>query len=155
MKSGQGFLLVFSLIDAPSLRELGEIRDQLIRITDDPKVPLVLVGNKSDLSHMITVDNNRIKQASQGWGGIPYYETSARRRVNVDDAFRDLVRQIMIKERQAEKAMAAQGGTGGNGGYDGNAGQPQQNDGYRQYEDETPREQPKRWRRRRPKCVIL
>jgi len=155
MKSGQGFLLVFSLIDAPSLRELGEIRDQLIRITDDPKVPLVLVGNKSDLSHMITVDNSRIKQASQGWGGIPYYETSARRRVNVDDAFRDLVRQIMIKERQAEKAMAAQGGRAGDGWYDGSAGQPQQNDGYRQYEDETPREQPNRWRRRRPKCVIL
>ena len=74
--------------------------------------------------------------------------------MNVDDAFRDLVRQIMIKERQAEKAMAAQGSKG-DGGYDGNAGQPQQNGGYRQYEDETPREQPKRWRRRRPKCVIL
>jgi Ras-related protein Rap-1B len=148
MKSGQGFLLVFSLTNPASLRELSEIREQLIRIKDDPNIPIVLVGNKSDLPSQIT--RERIQQSSQGWDNTPYYETSARRRVNVDDAFRDLVRQIMIKERKAEKAMAAQDrvrtGNGPTDYYD---------DGMRHYDDE-PQQEPRRRRRKRDRlCVIL
>ena len=37
-------------------------------------------------------------QVSQSWGDAPYYETSARRRANVDEAFQDLCRQIISKE---------------------------------------------------------
>jgi Ras-related protein Rap-1B len=148
MKSGQGFLLVFSLTNPPSLRELSEIREQLIRIKDDPNIPIVLVGNKSDLPSQIT--RERIQQSSQGWGNTPYYETSARRRVNVDDAFRDLVRQIMIKERKAEKAMAAQDKSrAGNGSAD------YYDDGLRQYDDEPQQEQRRRNRKRDRMCVIL
>jgi len=31
---------------------------------------------------------------SQRWGGTPFYETSARTRINVDEVFYDLVRMI-------------------------------------------------------------
>ncbi|KAL9002067.1 MAG: hypothetical protein Q9188_004981 [Gyalolechia gomerana] len=49
MRSGQGFLLVFSITSLSSLTELHELRDQIVRIKDDAQVPLVIVGNKSDL----------------------------------------------------------------------------------------------------------
>lgn len=98
MKSGQGFLLVFSITSLSSLSELHELREQIVRIKDDPAVPLVIVGNKSDLEEDRAVSRARAFSVSQGWGNAPYYETSARRRANVDEAFVDLCRQIIRKD---------------------------------------------------------
>ncbi|KAL9081798.1 MAG: hypothetical protein Q9159_007028 [Coniocarpon cinnabarinum] len=100
MKSGQGFLLVFSITSQSSLRELTELREQLVRIKDDEKVPLVLVGNKSDLEESRTVSRSRAFGVSQSFGSKPYYETSARRRTNVDEVFKDLCRQIIRRETE-------------------------------------------------------
>ncbi|KAF3010761.1 Ras- protein rsr1 [Curvularia kusanoi] len=49
MKTGQGFLLVFAITSASSFHELAELREQIKRIKEDDNVPMVLVGNKSDL----------------------------------------------------------------------------------------------------------
>lgn len=100
MKSGQGFLLVFSITSSSSLRELAELREQLVRIKDDERVPLVLVGNKSDLEDHRVVSRSRAQHVSQSWGNKPYYETSARRRSNVDEVFVDLCRQIIRKDME-------------------------------------------------------
>jgi len=80
MKTGQGFLLVFSITSASSLRELSELREQIIRIKDDDNVPIVIVGNKSDLEEDRVVTRQKAFSVSQSWGNAPYYETSARRR---------------------------------------------------------------------------
>src|SRR5437016_3089140 len=98
MKSGQGFLLVFSITSLSSLNELSELREQIIRIKDDEKIPLVIVGNKSDLEEDRAVSRARAFSVSQSWGNAPYYETSARRRANVDEVFIDLCRQIIRKD---------------------------------------------------------
>lgn len=98
MKSGQGFLLVFSITSLSSLTELYELRDQIVRIKDDERVPLVIVGNKSDLEEDRAVSRARAFGVSQSWGNAPYYETSARRKANVDEAFVDLCRQIIRKD---------------------------------------------------------
>lgn len=103
MKQGQGFLLVFSITSQSSLHELSEIREQIVRIKDDEKVPLVLVGNKSDLEEDRTVSRARAFALSQSWGNVPYYETSARRRANVNEVFIDLCRQIIRKDLQASQ----------------------------------------------------
>jgi GTPase SAR1 family protein len=100
MKQGQGFLLVFSITSLSSLRELAELREQIIRIKDDPEIPLVIVGNKSDLEEDRVVSRQTAYKLSQQWGNAPYYETSARRRANVDEVFVDLCRQIIRKDMQ-------------------------------------------------------
>ena len=35
---------------------------------------------------------------SRAWGNVPYYETSARKRINVDEVFADIVRQCRAFE---------------------------------------------------------
>jgi Ras-related protein Rap-1B len=80
MKTGQGFLLVFSITSQSSLYELQELREQIIRIKDDENVPIVIVGNKSDLEEDRMVSRSKAFAVSQSWGNAPYYETSARRR---------------------------------------------------------------------------
>ncbi|PYH98698.1 ras small monomeric GTPase [Aspergillus ellipticus CBS 707.79] len=100
MKQGQGFLLVFSITSNSSLNELSELREQIIRIKEDEKVPIVIVGNKSDLEEDRAVPRARAFALSQTWGNAPYYETSARRRANVNEVFIDLCRQIIRKDLQ-------------------------------------------------------
>jgi Ras-related protein Rap-1B len=80
MKTGQGFLLVFSITSQSSLNELSDLREQIIRIKDDENVPIVIVGNKSDLDQDRMVSRQEAFKVSQNWGNAPYYETSARRR---------------------------------------------------------------------------
>lgn len=95
MKSGQGFLLVYSITSLNSLAELADLRDQILRIKEVDSVPLVIVGNKCDLDDDRAVSRNRAMHLSRKWGGAPFFETSARRRQNVDEVFIALCRQMM------------------------------------------------------------
>lgn len=79
MKTGQGFLLVFSISSASSLAELAGLRDEIIRIKDDDNVPIVICGNKADLEDQRAVPRTKGFSLSQRWGA-PYYESSARTR---------------------------------------------------------------------------
>lgn len=106
---GQGFLLVFSITSLSSLNELYELREQIIRIKDDERVPLVIVGNKSDLEEDRAVSRARAFAVSQSWGNAPYYETSARRRANVDEVFVNLCRQIIRKDLSSAPVREQEG----------------------------------------------
>ncbi|KJZ75738.1 Ras-related protein Rap-1b [Hirsutella minnesotensis 3608] len=97
MKTGQGFLLVFSITSPSSLAELASLREEIIRIKDDENVPLVIVGNKADLEESRAVPRAKAFSVSQRWGA-PYYESSARTRTNVDEVFVDLCRQMLRKD---------------------------------------------------------
>ena len=79
MKSGQGFLLVFSITSPSSLAELEGLRHEIIRIKDDETVPIVICGNKADLEDQRAVPRTKGFSISQRWGA-PYYEASARTR---------------------------------------------------------------------------
>jgi len=98
MKQGDGFLLVFSIANLNSFYELSDLREQIIRIKDDIDIPMVVVGNKCDMEEDRVVPRARAFQLVQQWGSKPYYETSARRRINVDEAFVNLCRQILQKD---------------------------------------------------------
>jgi Ras-related protein Rap-1B len=103
MKQGQGFLLVFAITNMNSFQELAELREQIIRIKDDENVPMVVVGNKADLEDDRAVPRARAFQQCQQWGNAPYFESSARRRANVDEAFINLCRQIMIRDTRRDQ----------------------------------------------------
>lgn len=51
MRSGEGFLLVFSLTDHASFSEISKFQKQILRVKDRDEFPMLLVGNKSDLDH--------------------------------------------------------------------------------------------------------
>lgn len=79
MKTGQGFLLVFSITSKSSLAELVNLREEIIRIKDDESVPIVIAGNKADLEDQRGVERAKAFSISQRWEA-PYYECSARTR---------------------------------------------------------------------------
>jgi Ras-related protein Ral-A len=58
-------------------------RDQILRVKNDENIPFLLVGNKSDLDEKRKVSLADSNARAQQWG-VPYVETSAKTRDNVD-----------------------------------------------------------------------
>jgi len=46
LKDGKGFLLVFALNDKNTFEEVRQLRDQIIKLKDTKRVPIVICGNK-------------------------------------------------------------------------------------------------------------
>lgn len=104
IKNGNGFILVYSVTDKKSLEELLAIREQIIRIKGSSSVPMVLVGNKCDLNDERELQPEDGIAVSKEWNKVPFYESSAMYKMNVDDAFVDVVRQIIRKEVQQQQS---------------------------------------------------
>lgn len=51
MRSGEGFLLVFSVTDRGSFDELPRFHKQILRVKDRDEFPMLMVANKADLEH--------------------------------------------------------------------------------------------------------
>lgn len=98
IKNGQGFVLVYSVTDEASFKELMELREQVMRIKGNSSVPIVLVGNKADLTETREVEPEVGVRIANSWGRTPFYETSAKYRLNVEEVFKDLVRQMMRRD---------------------------------------------------------
>ncbi|KAF9407178.1 hypothetical protein HW555_012717 [Spodoptera exigua] len=103
MRSGEGFLLVFSVADHASFDELYKFHKQILRVKDRDEFPMLLVGNKADLEHQRVVSSvTGRSQALSRQLKVPYIECSAKARMNVDQAFHELVR-LVRRFQEAER----------------------------------------------------
>lgn len=50
MRNGDGFLCVYSITSRTSFEELEIFRDQILRVKDTDRCPMIIIGNKSDLN---------------------------------------------------------------------------------------------------------
>ncbi|XP_069433930.1 ras-related protein Ral-B isoform X1 [Ovis canadensis] len=83
-RSGEGFLLVFSITEHESFTATAEFREQILRVkAEEDKIPLLVVGNKSDLEERRQVLVEEARAKAEEWG-VQYVETSAKTRANVD-----------------------------------------------------------------------
>ena len=51
MRTGEGFLLVYSITSRSSFEEISTFQQQILRVKDRDSYPIVVVANKSDLEH--------------------------------------------------------------------------------------------------------
>ncbi|KAJ8957646.1 hypothetical protein NQ318_017538 [Aromia moschata] len=93
MRSGEGFLLVFSVTERSSFDEIYKFHRQILRVKDRDEFPMLMVGNKVDLEHQRVVWQEEAQQLARQLK-IPYIECSAKMRMNVDNAFYELVRVV-------------------------------------------------------------
>lgn len=101
-RSGEGFLCVFSITEQESLNAAHELREQILRVKNDDNIPFLLVGNKADLDERREVSQEAAQEQAQAWQ-VPYIETSAKTRHNVDTVFYELLREIK-KRRDAQES---------------------------------------------------
>ena len=91
MRTGEGFLLVYSVTSRTSFEELMTFYQQIQRVKDADYVPVVVVGNKSDLEDERQVSYEEGMYLAKQMNA-PFLETSAKQAINVDEAFYTLVR---------------------------------------------------------------
>ena len=77
IKNGQGFILVYSIINQQSFIDVQPLRDIIHRVKGKTNVPMILVGNKCDLEADRAVSTMDGEIVSREWG-VPFYETSAK-----------------------------------------------------------------------------
>jgi len=95
MKNGQGFVVVFSLISDNTFADTQTIRGQICKVKEMNNVPMVLVGNKSDLGKDRSVSIEEARSLSDREFGGNYFETSAVTGENIKELFENLIRQII------------------------------------------------------------
>lgn len=115
MRTGEGFLLVYSITSRNSFEEISTFHQQILRVKDKDSFPVIVVANKCDLeferqvgmngtsifiSHkcgntplISRLDNAEGRDLAKHFG-CRFIETSAKQRINVDEAFSNLVREI-------------------------------------------------------------
>lgn len=99
MRTGEGFLLVFSVTDRGSFEEIYKFQRQILRVKDRDEFPMILVGNKADLEQQRQVTQEEGQQLARQLK-VTYMEASAKIRMNVDQAFHELVRVIRKFQEQ-------------------------------------------------------
>ncbi|KAF7331343.1 GMC oxidoreductase [Mycena kentingensis (nom. inval.)] len=118
MLHGEGFLLVYAINDRASFDEIPGFYEQILRVKDIDfndvavgavlPVPVILVGSKCDMEYERKVQIHEGRAMAQrlrlagatGEGQLNFVETSAKHRVNVNEAFVGLVREIRWANRQ-------------------------------------------------------
>jgi GTPase KRas protein len=67
MRTGQGFILTFSITSRQSFNEATVFRDQIHRVKDADHVPIVLTGNKCDLEDERQVTTQEASALARSW----------------------------------------------------------------------------------------
>jgi len=107
MRTGQGFILTYAITSRQSFDEINVFREQIHRVKDADHVPIVLAGNKCDLDNERQVTTAEATALAKQWN-VPLYETSALARINVEEAFFQLVREIRKDQTSGLGTSAAQ-----------------------------------------------
>ncbi|XP_071109185.1 ras-related protein Rap-2a-like [Haliotis cracherodii] len=98
IESGDAFILVFSLEDECSFETVAMIREDILRIKKKNKVPILLVGNKTDIEDdkRITGQTGAELFAKKEWK-TKYVEACGKDHSSVTRVFQKLLKLAKIK----------------------------------------------------------
>uniref|UniRef100_A0A667YHU4 GTP-binding protein n=1 Tax=Myripristis murdjan TaxID=586833 RepID=A0A667YHU4_9TELE len=101
LKVGSAYVIVYSVTDRSSFDSAAELRITLRRARQAENLPIILVGNKSDLvrSREVAVEEGR---ACAVVFDCKFIETSASLQHNVTELFEGVVRQIRLRRDGTE-----------------------------------------------------
>ncbi|XP_006003495.1 GTP-binding protein GEM [Latimeria chalumnae] len=110
MQVGDAYLIVYSITDRVSFEKASELRIQLRRTRQAEDIPIILVGNKSDLVRCREVSVSEGRACAVVFD-CKFIETSAAVQHNVQELFEGIVRQVRLRRDSKEvneKRMAYQ-----------------------------------------------
>ena len=110
MRTGQGFVLVYSITDRKSLDELDDFKEQISKVKESEQVPMVYVGNKCDMEDQRKVSYSEGLNKAKNLNGedIKLFEASAKEKINVKEFFHELAREVK-KDLDAQKNKKKEG----------------------------------------------
>jgi len=105
-------VLVFDVNVAQSFEHLDYWRQEFLSQAsprDPEKFPFVVLGNKIDLEQQRVVSQKRAIAWCQSKGNIPYFETSAKEAIHVDQAFQTIAKLAFEQEKKEEIFILPEG----------------------------------------------
>jgi Ras-related protein Rab-7A len=96
-------VLVFDVNVAKTFENLDSWRDEFLIQAgprDPDNFPFVVLGNKIDLENQRVVSQKKALAWCQAKGNIPYFETSAKEAINVEQAFQTIARNALKQETE-------------------------------------------------------
>ena len=93
IRSGDGYIIVFSITSVTSFLEVNAIKEQLNMVLDvdnNTLIPIILVGNKCDLEEYRQVQSSDAQRLANEWK-VKYFETSAKNKTNINRIFEELI----------------------------------------------------------------
>ena len=94
---GNCFLLVYSIDDLESYKSLKTKLDRISQIKNNDKYSVVLVGNKCDLSESERKVKKEDADSFAKSNNIVFLEASALKKINVKEAFTEVVHEYLEK----------------------------------------------------------
>jgi Ras-related protein Rab-7A len=94
-------VLVFDVNTAKTFENLDSWRDEFLiqsGAKDPDNFPFVLLGNKIDLDNQRVVSQKRAMAWCSAKGSIPYFETSAKEAIDVDQAFHTIAKKAIMHD---------------------------------------------------------
>ncbi|NWW51530.1 REM1 protein, partial [Pedionomus torquatus] len=106
LQVGNAYVIVYSITDRGSFESASDLRIQLRHARKDEDIPIILVGNKSDLVRCREVSIEE-GSACAAVFDCKFIETSAALQHNVAELFEGVVRQIRLRRRGKEACACA------------------------------------------------
>jgi small GTP-binding protein len=86
VKNGHGFVLAYSIIAQSTFNDIPDLHQLIVRVKDTEKVPMVLVGNKCDLTDQRVITSEQGEALAQKFN-CRFIEASAMTKINVFTLF--------------------------------------------------------------------
>ncbi|XP_055372711.1 ras-related protein Rap-2b [Condylostylus longicornis] len=104
IKNGHGFIVMYSLTNHQTFQDISNMKNVISRVKGSQPAPILLVANKLDLECQREVSKMEGNALAQLWE-CPFIEASAKDRINVNEVFATIVREMnMSSERRQKKS---------------------------------------------------
>jgi small GTP-binding protein len=110
IRTGQAFILVYSITDKSSFHNIEDLVNQVHRITEDENIPILILGNKSDLEDEREVSTNEGEKLAKTYNAL-FFETSARDNKNIYESIVEMC-QMYGLSKSVKVVILGEGGVG-------------------------------------------
>ncbi|KAG8446113.1 hypothetical protein GDO86_013834 [Hymenochirus boettgeri] len=99
MQSGDAFALIYTVDDPESFENVKRLREEILETKGDKSPPIVVVANKKDSAGDPKVSwEEALTTVELDWNHR-LLETSAKENLNVNEVFRELLREVNLPSR--------------------------------------------------------
>jgi len=107
-RNSEACILVFDLTSLDSFTNVESWRNEFLKSLNPPDsatYPFILLGNKSDMSSDIKVSNEAIDNYCKEHNNMPYFATSAKEDINLEEAFNKVADMAFIRNTKNEESF--------------------------------------------------
>ena len=105
-RNSEACILVFDLTTVETFQNVETWRNEFLNTLNPPDAdtyPFILLGNKSDMSNDIKVKNEDIENYCKEHNNMPYFATSAKDDINLEEAFNKVADMAYIRNTKNDE----------------------------------------------------